>query len=78
MCLNAEGYSCTLSLSPDRRMTTQELRDAFLVDLFEDNRLNIGAAVTVIVDGIGYTMDTLDGLYIGRGMKQETFTYGCR
>lgn len=108
----------TVGKNEYRGMSTQELRDAFLVDLFEDGRLNllyceversivgaavpisgtllleagkelaadyfcqrrevgvlnIGAAGTVFVDGAEYAMDTLDGLYIGRGAKEIAFS----
>jgi 4-deoxy-L-threo-5-hexosulose-uronate ketol-isomerase len=99
-------------------MTTAELRDTFLVDLFEAGKLNllyceveraitgaavptasalvleagkelaadyfcqrrevgvlnIGATGTVTVDGETFKMDNLDGLYIGRGAKEISFT----
>ncbi len=108
----------TVGKNEYKRMTTQELRDAFLVDLFEDGKLNllyneversivgaavptsgalvleagkelaadyfcqrreigvlnIGAAGTVTVDGTEYNMDNLDGLYIGRGSKEVSFS----
>lgn len=108
----------TVGKNEYKRMTTDELRAAFLVDLFEDGKLNllyceveraiVGAAVpsigkplvleagkelaadffcqrrevgvlniggtgTVAVDGTEYTMENLDGLYIGRGSKEITF-----
>lgn len=100
------------------RTTTEELRDTFLVDLFDPGKLNllyceveravIGAAVpvkeslsleagtelaadyfcqrreigvlniggsgTVRVDGTAYTMEHLDGLYIGRGSQEISFS----
>jgi 4-deoxy-L-threo-5-hexosulose-uronate ketol-isomerase len=108
----------TVGKNEYKRMTTDELRDAFLIDLFEDGKLNllycevergiVGAAVptvepvtleagkelaadyfcqrrevgvlniggngTVNVDGTDYPMENLDGLYIGRGSKQISFT----
>jgi len=108
----------TIGTGEYKRMTTQELREAFLVDLFEAGQLNllyceveraiIGAAVptagslvleagaelaadyfcqrreigvlniggngTVTVDGTEYAMGNLDGLYIGRGSKEISFT----
>lgn len=107
----------TVGKNEYKRMTTQELREAFLVDLFEAGKLNllyceveraiVGAAVptigslmleagkelaadcfcqrrevgvlnvggngTVKVDGAAYAMESLDGLYIGRGSKEITF-----
>jgi 4-deoxy-L-threo-5-hexosulose-uronate ketol-isomerase len=108
----------TVGKNEYKRMTTDELRDAFLVDLFEEGKLNllyceveraiVGAAVptggnlkleagkelasdyfcqrrevgvlnigghgTVTVDGAEYAMETLDGLYIGRGAKEISFS----
>ena len=108
----------TIGKNEYKRMTTDELRDAFLVDLFEDGKLNllyceveraiVGAAVpageplrleagaelaadyfcqrrevgvlniggngTVTVDGAEYEMENLDGLYIGRGSKEVSFS----
>lgn len=107
----------TIGKNEYKRMTTDELRDAFLVDLFEAGDLNllyceveraivgaavptvaklsleagkelaadyfcqrrevgvlnIGAVGTVTVDGTKYTMENLDGLYIGRGSKEIIF-----
>jgi 4-deoxy-L-threo-5-hexosulose-uronate ketol-isomerase len=107
----------TVGKNEYKRMTTQELRDAFLVNLFEEGKLNllyceveraisgaavptsetlvleagkelaadyfcqrrevgvlnIGAAGIVTVDGVEYSMDNLDGLYIGRGSKEVSF-----
>jgi 4-deoxy-L-threo-5-hexosulose-uronate ketol-isomerase len=107
----------TVGKNEYKRMTTQEMRDAFLAELFEAGKLNllyceversiIGAAVpvsgelkleagkelaadffcqrrevgvlnigatgTVTVDGKVYTMENLDGLYIGRGSKEVVF-----
>lgn len=107
----------TIGKNEYKRMTTDELRDAFVVDLFEAGDLNllyceversivgaavptvtklsleagkelaadyfcqrrevgvlnIGAVGTVTVDGTEYTMENLDGLYIGRGSKEIVF-----
>lgn len=107
----------TVGQNEYKRMTTQELREAFMVDLFETGKLNllycevergiIGAAVptsgslkleagkelaadyfcqrrevgvlniggdgTVTVDGTGFAMENLDGLYVGRGSKDISF-----
>jgi 4-deoxy-L-threo-5-hexosulose-uronate ketol-isomerase len=108
----------TIGKNEYKRMTTQELREAFLVDLFEQGKLNllyseveraiIGAAVptaealpleagkelaadffcqrrevgvlnlgapgSVEVDGTTYTMENLDGLYIGRSVENIAFS----
>ena len=108
----------TVGKNEYKRMTTDELREAFLVDLFVAGKLNLlyceveraitGAAVptgcalkleagkelaadffcqrrevgvlniggtgTVTVDGAEYAMENLDGLYIGRGSKDISFT----
>lgn len=108
----------TVGKNEYKRMTTGELREAFLVDLFEAGSLNliyceversiVGAAVpttgslkleagaelaadyfcqrrevgvlniggcgTVTVDGTEYAMGNLDGLYIGRGSKEISFS----
>ena len=107
----------TVGINEYKRMDTQELRDAFQVNLFEEGKLNllycevergiVGAAVptvtslsleagkelaadyfcqrrevgvlniggqgTITVDGTDYPMESLDGLYIGRGSKEITF-----
>ncbi len=108
----------TVGKNEYKRMTTDELREAFLVDLFEAGKLtllyceveraitgaavptgcalkleagkelaadffcqrrevgvlNIGGTGTVTVDGAEYAMENLDGLYIGRGSKDISFT----
>lgn len=108
----------TVGQNEYKRMTTQELRENFLVSLFEEGKLNllyveveravvgaavptsgaltleagkelaadyfcerrevgvlnIGGAGTVTVDGAEYNMDNCDGLYIGRGSKEVSFT----
>ncbi|MDF7800993.1 5-dehydro-4-deoxy-D-glucuronate isomerase [Pontiellaceae bacterium B1224] len=108
----------TIGKNEYKKMTTAELRESFLVDLFEAGKLNllyteversivgaavptvaalkleagkelaadyfcqrrevgvlnIGAAGTVTVDGTEYNMDNLDGLYIGRGSKDISFS----
>jgi len=107
----------TVGKNEYKRMTTDERRAAFLVDLFGEGKLNllyceveraiVGAAVPtegrlaleagkglasdyfcqrrevgvlniggngmVAVDGTEYTMENLDGLYIGRGSKDVSF-----
>ena len=111
------GIRYTVGRDAYTRMTTQELRDAFLVDVFEPGAitllycevervivggavptrgtlaleagkelaaeyfcqrrevgiLNVGGRGTVMVDGAGYEMERLDGLYVGRGSKEVVF-----
>ena len=108
----------TIGKNEYKRMTTEELRDSFLISIFETGKLNllycevergiVGAAVptdsslsleageelaadyfchrrevgvlniggdgTVTIDGSEYNMGNLDGLYIGRGSKEVSFT----
>ncbi|WOO40849.1 5-dehydro-4-deoxy-D-glucuronate isomerase [Rubellicoccus peritrichatus] len=108
----------TVGTNEYKRMSTRELRDAFLMDLFEDGKLNllyceversivgavvptggeivleagkelaadyfcqrrevgvlnIGAKGTVTVDGNVYALDNLDGLYVGRGSRDISFS----
>lgn len=108
----------TVGQNEYKRMTTQELRETFLVSLFEEGKLNllyceversiVGAAIptaetlkleagaelaadyfcqrrevgvlniggdgVVVVDGQEYSMSELDGLYIGRGAQEVSFS----
>ena len=59
----------TLSLS-----ASDELRADFFCQRRELGVLNIGQAGTVTVDGTDYAMANKDGLYIGRGSKDISFS----
>ena len=59
----------TLSLS-----AADELRADFFCQRRELGVLNIGQAGTVTVDGTDYAMANKDGLYIGRGSKDISFS----
>lgn len=50
-----------------------ELRAEFFCERRELGVLNIGRSGEVTVDGKTYPMDTLDGLYIGRGSREVRF-----
>ncbi len=52
----------------------KELAADFFCQRREVGVLNIGGAGAISVDGKEYGMDHLDGLYIGRGSKEVTFS----
>lgn len=52
----------------------KELAADYFCQRREAGVLNIGSAGAVTVDGTEYSMDNLDGLYIGRGSKDVSFT----
>ncbi len=51
----------------------KELAADYICHRREAGVLNIGCAGAVTVDGTEYSMDNLDGLYIGRGSKEISF-----
>jgi 4-deoxy-L-threo-5-hexosulose-uronate ketol-isomerase len=52
---------------------TDVTKSDFLLERRELGIFNIGGAGVVDVDGKAYTLDRLDGLYIGRGAKKISF-----
>ena len=60
---------CALKLEAGK-----ELAADFFCQRREVGVLNIGGTGTVTVDGAEYAMENLDGLYIGRGSKDISFT----
>lgn len=51
----------------------KELAAEFFAQRREIGVINIGAAGTVVVDGVSYAMDNRDSLYIGRGSRDVEF-----
>lgn len=61
---------------PNRTMklgNPPELRAGFFHERRETGIINIGECGVIEVDGIRYSLDTLDGLYIGRGSREVVF-----
>jgi 4-deoxy-L-threo-5-hexosulose-uronate ketol-isomerase len=62
---------------PTQRALELEAVDALAAEYFAERReiglLNIGGSGSVTVDGERYAMQTLDGLYIGRGSEAVSF-----
>lgn len=66
------GAACPIN--PIKLEAGKELRAEYFLERREMGVINIGARGTVKVDGVEYTLDTKDGLYIGMGSKEIIFT----
>ena len=53
--------------------SADELRAAYFAERREIGVLNVGGAGRIVVDGAAFSMENLDGLYIGRGSRQISF-----
>ncbi|HMB91256.1 MAG TPA: 5-dehydro-4-deoxy-D-glucuronate isomerase [Rhodothermales bacterium] len=62
---------------PTQHVLALEADEALAADYFAERReiglLNIGSSGSVTVDGERYAMQSLDGLYVGRGSKDVSF-----
>ncbi|QQE80247.1 5-dehydro-4-deoxy-D-glucuronate isomerase [Alicyclobacillus sp. SO9] len=66
-----------LGIVPISPLTLEEepaLRASYFLERREMGLINIGGDGTVQVDGETYTLHSKDGMYIGRGAKQVTFS----
>jgi 4-deoxy-L-threo-5-hexosulose-uronate ketol-isomerase len=61
-------------LSDVKLPTYDTLRSEFFLQRREIGIINVGAKGSVEVDGKKFVLDTKDGLYIGRGVKEVTFS----
>jgi len=50
-----------------------EVRSAFFLERREAGIINLGGAGSVIVDGTTHSLDNLDALYLGRGVRGVSF-----
>ena len=50
-----------------------ELKSSYFLERREIGIINVGAAASVLVDGITYTLEYKEALYIGRGSKEIIF-----
>jgi 4-deoxy-L-threo-5-hexosulose-uronate ketol-isomerase len=60
--------------APLRLEVGKELAAAYFCERREVGVLNIGGPGRITVDGVDFTMDTLDCLYIGRGSREALFS----
>ena len=65
--------SAVPTTAPLKLETQPELRAEFFCERRELGVLNVGGPGTVTVDGVGYDLDKLDCLYVGRGSKDIEF-----
>ncbi len=65
--------SAVPTTEPLQLATDPELRAEYFLERRELGVLNVGGPGTVDVDGLIFTMEKLDCLYVGRGSKEVTF-----
>lgn len=53
--------------------TTKELATAYFLERRELGFINIGGAGKVTLDGVTYSVDSREGMYVGMGTKEVTF-----
>lgn len=51
-----------------------EVRSACFLERREAGIINLGGAGDIVVDGVNYPFETLDGIYLGRGVKTVSFS----
>ena len=67
------GGACPVSKSLALTASQKDLGAEFFLERREVGIVNVGGAGKVIVDGTGYPMARLDGLYVGMGAKDVQF-----
>lgn len=61
-------------VSPVKLEAGKEIAAEYFLERRELGVINIGPAGIVTVDGVEYRLETTDGLYVGKGAKDITFT----